>query len=99
MICEVCGKEIKGLAFLEEKENTYCHIECIEGVIKDEKEIIKSDSKSEMSMLSIAKRSGVSRDFIYKYLRGDIKTIKDDKITRLCKTLGISADWLLGLRE
>ena len=45
MICEVCGKEIKGLAFLEEKENTYCHIECIEGVIKDEKEIIKSDSQ------------------------------------------------------
>ena len=63
------------------------------------KRLLRAIAKSEMSMLSIAKRSGVSRDFIYKYLRGDIKTIKDDKITRLCKTLGISADWLLGLRE
>lgn len=53
---------------------------------------------SKLSVTEIAKRSGVSRNTIYEYMWGKI-TPNITVLMKLCKTLNVSADYLLGLKK
>ena len=52
-------------------------------------------NNSHLTKQKIADISGISRQYIYKIINGDIKSISFDTIERLCKALNIEISQLL----
>ena len=50
-----------------------------------------------LNISQIAQQSGIKRSKIYALKNGDSFRLWSDNIKPLCQTLGVSADWLLGI--
>ena len=53
---------------------------------------------SNLSMTDISRKSGLSRSRLWSYLIDDVSP-SVYSLARLSKTLDVSSDWLLGLKE
>lgn len=54
--------------------------------------------EQELSQADLDKRTGIGRANISRYVcNKQMPTV--DSLIAICKTLGVSADWLLGLRK
>ena len=62
------------------------------------KRLLEALEDSKMSKTEIAKQIGVSPDMITQYFTTK-KLPKLDTFTKICKTLEVSADYLLGLKD
>ena len=60
--------------------------------------INKAVRESGMTIVQISQISGLKRGAIHRLLNGEQIRMYSDNLTVLCKTLGISADWLLGIK-
>ncbi len=62
------------------------------------KRLLEALEDSKMSKTEIAKQIGVSPEMITQYFTTK-KLPKLDTFTKICKTLEVSADYLLGLKD
>ena len=53
---------------------------------------------SPLNVMQLSKQTGLSRSSIHSLMNGEQIRLYSDNLTVLCKTLGISADWLLGIK-
>ena len=54
--------------------------------------------ESGLTIVQISQKSGLGRTHIHRLMSGEIVRVYSDNLKVLCRTLGISADWLLGIK-
>ena len=57
----------------------------------------KAILESKLTISQISERTGIARSTTYGHLEG--KAMSELHVARYCMILGVSADWLLGLKE
>ena len=59
----------------------------------------KAVEESGLTIVQISQRSKISRSQIHRMMNGEQIRLWSDNLKVLCRTLGISADWLLGIKR
>ena len=54
--------------------------------------------ESGLTIVQISKKSGLPRTLIHRLTSGEQIRMYSDNLKVLCRALGISADWLLGIK-
>ena len=68
-------------------------------IIKDlDKRLREAVADSNMTIVDIARKSGVRRDYVWQYLM-NYRNPGVYQLLQLAKVLNVSTDWLLGLKE
>lgn len=67
----------------------------LQGVTERLREAVKASGKSPAQ---IQRETGISKTTFYSHLNGET-AMSELFIAKYCATLGVSADWLLGLRR
>lgn len=63
-----------------------------------DKRLREAVADSNMTIVDIARKSGVRRDYIWNYLM-NYRTPGVYQLFQLAKVLNVSMDWLLGMKE
>lgn len=63
-----------------------------------DKRLREAVADSDMTIVDIARKSGVRRDYVWQYLM-NYRNPGVYQLLRLAKVLNVSTDWLLGLKE
>ena len=65
----------------------------------NQKALKNAIAESNLNITQICRISKIPRGRIYAYLNGTCPNMTTDSLRRLCKTLKISADVIIGLRK
>lgn len=58
----------------------------------------KAVRESGLTIVQISQKSGLGRTYIHRLMNGEQVNMRTDNLRLFCRTLGISADWLLGIK-